>query len=115
MWCSKNPLLSKIKTRCDFITVFNFQKIAKLSHFFSLLVKNSMWCSKNPLLSKIKTRCDFITVFPFLSEKNAPRRCLGLVVAVGLACSNDLKSYAGGSVATGRVSQAGQVKSEVPD
>jgi hypothetical protein len=34
---------------------------------------------------------------------------------VGLACSNDLKSYAGGSVATGRVSQAGQVKSEVPD
>jgi hypothetical protein len=38
-----------------------------------------------------------------------------LVVAVGLACSNDLKSYAGGSVATGRVSQAGQVMSEVPD
>jgi hypothetical protein len=36
-------------------------------------------------------------------------------VAVGLACSNDLKSYAGGSVASGRVSQAGQVKSEVPD
>jgi hypothetical protein len=33
----------------------------------------------------------------------------------GLACSNDLKSYAGGSVATGRVSHAGQVKSEVPD
>jgi hypothetical protein len=33
-------------------------------------------------------------------------------VAVGLECSNDLKS---GSVATGRVSQAGQVKSEVPD
>jgi hypothetical protein len=32
-----------------------------------------------------------------------------------LMWSNDLKSYAGGSVATGRVSQAGQVKSEVPD
>jgi hypothetical protein len=27
----------------------------------------------------------------------------------------NLKSYAGGSVATGRVSQAGQVMSEVPD
>jgi hypothetical protein len=33
----------------------------------------------------------------------------------GLASSNDLKICAGGSVATGRVSQAGQVKSEVPD
>jgi hypothetical protein len=44
-----------------------------------------------------------------------PRWCPRLVVAVGLACSNDLKSYAGGSVATGRVSQAEQVKSEVPD
>jgi hypothetical protein len=42
------------------------------------------------------------------------RWCLRLVMAVGLACHNDLKSYAGGSVATVRVSQAGQVKSEVP-
>jgi hypothetical protein len=47
--------------------------------------------------------------------QNSPRWCLCLVVAVWLACSNDLRSYAGGSVATGRVSQAGQVKSEVPD
>jgi hypothetical protein len=36
-------------------------------------------------------------------------------MAVGLASSYDLKNYAGGTVATGRVSQAGQVKSEVPD
>jgi hypothetical protein len=37
-------------------------------------------------------------------------------MAVGLTCSSDLKSYASSSVATGRrVSQAGQVKSEVPD
>jgi hypothetical protein len=36
-------------------------------------------------------------------------------MAVGLMCSHDLKSYAGSSIATGRVSQAGQVKSEVPD
>jgi hypothetical protein len=40
--------------------------------------------------------------------------CLRLV-AVGLASYNDLKSYAGGSVAIGRVSQAVQVKGEVPD
>jgi hypothetical protein len=45
----------------------------------------------------------------------SPRWCIRLVVAVGFAYSNDLRSYAGGSVATGRVSQAGQVKSEVPD
>jgi hypothetical protein len=36
-------------------------------------------------------------------------------MAVGLACSNDLKSYAGGSISTGSVSQAWQVKNEVPD
>jgi hypothetical protein len=46
---------------------------------------------------------------------HAFRWCLHLVMAVGLASSNDLRSYAGGSVATGRVSQAGQIKSEVPD
>jgi hypothetical protein len=45
----------------------------------------------------------------------ASRWCLRLVMAVELVCSNDLKSYDGGSVATGGVSQAGQVKSEVPD
>jgi hypothetical protein len=50
-----------------------------------------------------------------LSSIKAPWWCLRLVVAVGLVCPNDLKSYAGGSIATGRVSQAGQVKSEVPD
>jgi hypothetical protein len=51
-----------------------------------------------------------------MSDMNqAPRGCLRLVVAVGLASFNDLKSYAGGTVATGRVSQAGQVKSEVLD
>jgi hypothetical protein len=53
-------------------------------------------------------------VFEESNTDSSPRWCLRLVVAVGLACS-DLQSYAGGSVATGRVSQAGQVKSEVPD
>jgi hypothetical protein len=33
----------------------------------------------------------------------------------GLACYNDPESYAGGSVATGRVTLAGQVKGEHPD
>jgi hypothetical protein len=54
-------------------------------------------------------------VLILVSKLHSPRWCLRLVVAVGLASSNDLKSDAGGSVATGRVSQAGQVKSEVPD
>jgi hypothetical protein len=34
---------------------------------------------------------------------------------VGLVWSNDLESYDGGSVATGRVSLAGQVKGDDPD
>jgi hypothetical protein len=36
-------------------------------------------------------------------------------VVVGLAWSYDPQSYAGGSVAAGRVSHAGQVKGEDPD
>jgi hypothetical protein len=36
-------------------------------------------------------------------------------VVVGLARSNYPESYAGGSVATGRVSLAGQVKGDDPD
>jgi hypothetical protein len=36
--------------------------------------------------------------------------CFYLVVVVGLVCINDTESYVGGSVATGRVSQAEQVE-----
>jgi hypothetical protein len=36
-------------------------------------------------------------------------------VVVGLAKSNDPESYAGGSVATGRASHAGQVTADDPD
>ena len=44
-----------------------------------------------------------------------PRRYLRLIVAVGFECSEDLESYVGRSIATGRASQAGQVSSEEPD
>jgi hypothetical protein len=37
------------------------------------------------------------------------------VVVARLAWSNDPESYAGGSVATGRASQAGQVEGDDPD
>jgi hypothetical protein len=40
----------------------------------------------------------------------APRRYPYFDVVVGLAWSYDTESYAGGSVAAGRVSHAGQVK-----
>jgi hypothetical protein len=36
--------------------------------------------------------------------------CFYLVVVVGLACTNDLESYVGGTVATGRVSQTEHVE-----
>jgi hypothetical protein len=38
------------------------------------------------------------------------RRCLHLIVVVGFECSWDPESYASGSVATGSVTHAGQVK-----
>ena len=37
------------------------------------------------------------------------------VVVVGLVWSNDIESYAGGSVATGTASHVGQVKGDDPD
>jgi hypothetical protein len=38
------------------------------------------------------------------------RWCLQLIVVVEFECSRDPESYAGGSVGTGRVTHAGQVK-----
>jgi hypothetical protein len=44
-----------------------------------------------------------------------PRWCLYFDVVVGLAGSNDPESYSDGSIATGRVTQAGQVEGDDPD
>lgn len=43
------------------------------------------------------------------------RWCFYLVVVRELACCKELESYASGSVATGRVSLAGQVRGEQSD
>jgi hypothetical protein len=43
---------------------------------------------------------------------STPRWCLYFDVVVGLAGSNDSESYAGSSIATGRVTQAGQVEGD---
>jgi hypothetical protein len=40
---------------------------------------------------------------------------INFTIVGGLEWSNDRESYAGGSVATGRASHAGQVKSDGPD
>ena len=44
-----------------------------------------------------------------------PRDCMTLTLVVGLVWSNESRSYAGGSVATGRVSHARLVCDEDPD
>ena len=44
-----------------------------------------------------------------------PRDCKTLTLVVGLVWSNESRSYAGGSVATGRVSHARLVGDEDPD
>jgi hypothetical protein len=46
----------------------------------------------------------------FRSTSQPHRWCLHLIVVVGLECSRDPESYAGGRVATGRATHAGQVK-----
>jgi hypothetical protein len=47
--------------------------------------------------------------------RGAPRRYHYFDVVVGLEWSHDPESYAGGSVATGRISHAGQIKGYDPD
>jgi len=44
-----------------------------------------------------------------------PRDCKTLTMVVGLVWSNESRSYAGGSVATGRASHARLVRDEDPD
>lgn len=70
-------------------------------------------CSFSVLLAHCNNPCGLQTAY-FVLTIQALSRCLRLVL-VGLAWSSDLESYTGGSLATGRVSYAGHVKSEVPD
>jgi len=51
----------------------------------------------------------------FVSRVGLSRWCLHLGVVVELECLNDSTGHAGGSLATGRVSQAGRVEEERPD
>jgi len=44
-----------------------------------------------------------------------PRRFPYFDIVVGLACSNSLENYAGGSVAIGRASHTRRVKGDDPD
>jgi hypothetical protein len=57
---------------------------------------------------------DFLVKFP-LTVIQPSRWCLHFVVVGGLAWSKDPESYAGGSIATGRVSNAGLVEGDGTD
>jgi hypothetical protein len=50
------------------------------------------------------------SIFLLVNEYLSHQWCLHLMVAVGFERSRDPESYAGGSIATGRVTHAGQVK-----
>jgi len=50
-----------------------------------------------------------------LSKVALPRDCKTLMMVVGFVCSNESRSYAGGSEATGRASHARLVREEDPD
>jgi hypothetical protein len=53
----------------------------------------------------------FSLCYSYFTESNIHHRwCLHFIVVVGVECSWDPESYAGGSVATGRGTQAGRVK-----
>jgi hypothetical protein len=69
------------------------------------------------ILGGILTNVLFSRGFPQVLQGNASiiplirnRWCQHLIVVVEFECSRDPESYAGGSVATGSVTHAGQVK-----
>jgi hypothetical protein len=53
--------------------------------------------------------------FIVFAKDRYPRWCLYFDVEVGLVWSNDPESYANGSIATGRATNAGQVEGDDPD
>jgi hypothetical protein len=55
------------------------------------------------------------THFSRLKRNFPPRWCVYFDVVVGLVGPNDPESYDGGSIATGRVTQARQVEGDDPD
>lgn len=76
-------------------------------------------CSKLSDTSISVTFCSWVTAMQcviFLNSSciKTSQKCLHLTVAVRLVWSSNLKSYASSNMATGRVCQARQVKSEGP-
>jgi hypothetical protein len=63
----------------------------------------------------LTAKTDDFKIGTFVYPYHMERRYLHFEVMVGLAWSNDPASYTGGSIATGRVSQVGQVKGDDPD
>jgi hypothetical protein len=61
-------------------------------------------------ISDLNILISIILIIYDLLILRTPRWYLYLIVVVGFECSWDPESYAGGSVATGRSTQAGQVE-----
>jgi len=57
----------------------------------------------------------FHSFYVHVTVSHPSRKCLHFEVVGGLEWSYDPESYAGSSVATGRVSLAGKVKGDDPD
>jgi hypothetical protein len=68
--------------------------------------------SSNKTFERSENENDRILKIYFISvnSKERHRWCLHLIVVVGFECSRDPETYAGGNVATGRATHAGQVK-----
>jgi hypothetical protein len=78
-----------------------------------------MWYNRTILMSVIKIKLlknmECLKKGMVLRVISPPKDCMTLTLVVGLAWSNESQSYAGGSVATGRVSHARLVCDEDPD
>jgi hypothetical protein len=83
---------------------------AVLKSLNKLNLKNKIQTKKGLGVHNIR-----ISRYKVVKELIPPRWCIYFDVVVGLAGSNYPESYAGGSIATGRVTQAGQVEEDNPD
>jgi hypothetical protein len=66
--------------------------------------------SQNGLLPPQYMQLNCTQNFVIITECHLHRWCLHPIVVVGFECFRDPESYAGGSIATGRVTHAEQVK-----
>jgi len=97
----------------QFLT-FRFRTILARPTAYVTFISTFFFCI-NLARRSAKVKWFLLRLFFSILCQSLPRDCKTLMMAVGLVWSNELRSYAGGSNATGRASLARLGRDEDPD